>query len=83
MRAVPKKQKKMSKRRKEIGSMLSKILKSPIVNKLGREVWKKLWMCTKKCQTKVRNKKIRKILDSDLANMLVDKGSQCTINKLQ
>ena len=31
---------------------------------------------------KVRNKKTHKILDSDLVNMLVDKGSQYAINKL-
>ena len=53
-----------------IGSTLGKILESPIVKNQEEK-------------KKVRNKKTHKILDSDLVNMLVDKGSQYAINKLQ
>ena len=42
----------MRKRGKGIGSMLSKILKSPIVNKLGREVLKKALDVYKKMSKK-------------------------------
>ena len=57
-------------------------MQNPAVRKLGRMALKELPNIYGKISKKVKNKNLKKILDSNLANTLVNMGSQYGISKL-
>ena len=61
------------------GSILKlakKIVRAPVLQKLGKIALKELPCLYSKGTNKIKNKKIRKILQSDLANTLLDMGAE-------
>ena len=68
-----------------LGSILKfakKIIKNSLVKKLGRVVLNELPKLYRKGTSKIKNKKLKRILQSDVANSLVDIGAEYSQQKL-
>ena len=76
-RGAPRNRRQLQKGR-GIGSLMKKVIKNPIVRKLTKEVLKE----TPKFAGKVKNKKLKRVLQSDIANSLVEKGTSYGRNRL-
>ena len=59
-----------------ISKLAKKVVKVSIVQEFGKMALNELPNLYSKCAYKIKNKKIRKILQSDLANTLVDMGTE-------
>ena len=68
-----------------LGSILKfakKIIKNSLVKKLSRVVLNELPKLYRKGTSKIKNKKLKRILQSDVANSLVDIGAEYSEQKL-
>ena len=63
-----------------LGSILKfakKVLKNLLVKRLGRRALNELPNFYSKGKSKIKNKKLKRILQSVVANLLVDMGAEC------
>ena len=58
------------------------MVKNPIVRKLTKETLKQAPKVYSKLAGKVKNEKLKRILQSDIANSPVEKGTTYAINRL-
>ena len=69
-----------------LGSLLrlaKKVVRNPTVKKLGKEALSRLLDLYSKGTSKIKNKKLKKILQLDMANSLVDMGVAWARQKLE
>ena len=73
-RAAPRNRRRRQ-RRRGIGRLIKKLIKFPIVRELTKKALKQASKVYSKFADKVKNKKLKRILQSDIANSLVEKGT--------
>ena len=62
--------------------LVKKVAKAPITQKIGKMALNELLNLYEKGRSKIKNKKIKKLFQSDLANSLVDMGAKYGQKKL-